>query len=343
MSNWEQWPFNVIYAPLGVVWLYYAAKARAFWYFSNVNPTLYFSGFEGETKKEMYRQLPQELYPKTIFVLPEESMNDVLTRMKEAHLHFPLVVKPDIGTQGLMFRKLDNEEQLQAYHQFVGNEYLIQDLVDLPEEYSVFYIHYPNQKKGKITGLIRKDYLSVTGDGHATLAQLIKNDNRAKHRWEEMRLKHKALLNGVIPKGEKFILSIAGNHNRGARFINLHNEIDDSLCAVFDSISESVPQFHYGRYDLKCTSLQDLKKGKNIQILEFNGTGAEPNHIYDCGMSYQNALRTIRQHWKDMYQIGRINLKAGIPYWRFEEGREHMKKTNRWYRILRKKDMQFHV
>ncbi|HEX8358170.1 MAG TPA: hypothetical protein VF610_12185, partial [Segetibacter sp.] len=62
ISNWEQWPFKLIYAPLGPVWLYYAFKARAFWFFSNVNPTLEFSGFEGETKKEMYDQLPRHLY-----------------------------------------------------------------------------------------------------------------------------------------------------------------------------------------------------------------------------------------------------------------------------------------
>jgi hypothetical protein len=56
----------IIYAPLGFLWMYYAIKTRAFWFFSNVNPTLEFSGFEGEPKKEMYDQLPKQLYPNTI-------------------------------------------------------------------------------------------------------------------------------------------------------------------------------------------------------------------------------------------------------------------------------------
>jgi hypothetical protein len=34
--------------------------------FSNVNPTLEFSGFDGEPKKEMYNKLPDHLYPETI-------------------------------------------------------------------------------------------------------------------------------------------------------------------------------------------------------------------------------------------------------------------------------------
>ena len=67
--------------------------------------------------------------------------------------------------------------------------------------------------------------------------------------------------------------------------------------------------FYYGRYDLKCTSVADLKAGKNIQILEFNGTGAEPNHIYDCGMHYTKALKIIASHWRDMYLIRQDQLQ----------------------------------
>ena len=343
LLHWELWPFIIIYAPLGAVWLYYGIKARAFYFFSNVNPTLEFGGFEGEGKQEMYEQLPSELYPATLYVSPSDEMEQVFCKVKQAGLSFPFIVKPNIGTQGLMFRKLNNKEELLQYHQYVGDDYLIQALVDLPEEYSVFYICYPGEKKGKITGLILKDYLSVTGNGEATLLELIKMDSRAKLRLEEMSLRHQAHLAKVIPAGEKYYLSIAGNHNRGAKFINLHKEIDEQLCSVFDKIGATVPSFHYGRYDLKCTSLADLKRGKNIQILEYNGTGAEPNHIYDCGMSYFDALKTIVQHWEDIYRIGRINYKNGIPYWSFRKGRKHMQKTTRLYKKLRKNDLAFHL
>jgi hypothetical protein len=33
LGNWEQWPFYIIYAPFGLVWLYYAWKAKAFCFF----------------------------------------------------------------------------------------------------------------------------------------------------------------------------------------------------------------------------------------------------------------------------------------------------------------------
>ena len=57
--NWERWSYDVIYLPVDIFWLWYALKARHFWYFTPVNPTLIFAGFEGGSKKEMYDQLPK--------------------------------------------------------------------------------------------------------------------------------------------------------------------------------------------------------------------------------------------------------------------------------------------
>ena len=343
LFNWEVLPFNVIYAPLAFVWLYYIIKARTIWFFSNVNPTLTFSGFEGERKKEMYEQLPEAFYPSTVYVLAHEEPVYVIQRVKEANIIFPFIAKPDIGTQGLLFRKINAVNEWLEYHAFFGGDYVIQSFIDLPEEYSVFYIRYPNEKKGKITGLILKEYLAVTGDGHSSLRQLILAHGKAKHRANEMFAKHKDSLTRIITNGEKYYLSIMGNHNRGARFINLHSEVDDQLCSVFDAITDAAPQFYYGRYDVKCTSLADLKKGQNIQILEYNGTGAEPNHIYDCDMSYGNALKVIAQHWKDIYKIGKINKQNGISYWSYQRGRKHLRATYRWYAQLRKMDLLLHL
>ncbi len=177
----------------------------------------------------------------------------------------------------------------------------------------------------------------------STLLQLICHDQRACLRETEMRQRHAASLNEVIPAGKKYILSIAGNHNRGARFINLHHEIDEALCNVFDAISLQSGHFYYGRYDLKCTSVADLKLGKNIQILEFNGTGAEPNHIYDSGMRYTHALKVIARHWHDMYHIGRINFMNGVPYWSYWKGRKHLKKANRFFAMLKKADLSLTI
>ncbi len=341
ITNWELWPFKLIYAPLGFAWVYYGIKARAFWFFSNVNPTLEFSGFEGESKKEMYEQLPKQYYPETLFVKAGENFGLVRQRVSASGLDYPIIAKPEIGMQGILVRKIADEQQLQAYHQQVPEDYLLQDYVDLPMEFSVFHIRYPGERKGIVTGFILKEYLQVFGDGKSTLLQLIQHHPKARYREEEMRHLHGERLNDVIPKGELYALSFTGNHNRGAKFINLHKEIDQRLCDVFDKISIEAGQFYFGRYDLKCTSIEDLKAGRNISILEFNGAGAEPNHIYDCGMSYRNALKEVVRHWEHLYRIGRINYSKGIPYWSFSAGKKQLDKAGKFFDKLRRYDLQF--
>lgn len=333
---WEQWNFYVIYTPLTLVWLYYWIRTGNFWFFSNVNPSLQFSGLEGETKKEMFEQLPKESYPTTIYIQPKENFENIIQQMQQINLQFPVAVKPDIGTKGLCFRKIDNEEDLKKYHNTVPFVYLIQTMVELPIEMSIFYVRYPDSTKGKVTGITTKEYLQVKGNGKNTLLQLIKQHPKAKDRIEELTKKHSDNLHKIIPNDEVYFLSIAGNHNRGATFKNLQNEIDVQLTNVFDEISNYTKYFHYGRFDIKTSSLEDLRQGKNIQILEFNGTGAEPNHIYDCNMSYFAALKTIATHWKYLYEIGRINYKNGIPYTSFKQGVRFIQNAFAAYAVLEK-------
>lgn len=321
------------------VWVYYFIRTGRIWYFSNVNPTLQFSGFEGETKKEMFQQLPQNTYPTTIYIQPKEKFEFVVQKMQEANLQFPVAVKPDIGTKGLCFRKMENEQQLKAYHEYLPVEYLIQTMVEMPLELSVFYVRYPNTTKGKITGLIAKQYLQVKGDGVKSLWQLINEHDKAKYRLQELKQKHQQYLDKIIAKDEIYYLSITGNHNRGATFTNLNDEIDENLTKVFDDISNYTKYFFYGRFDIKTTSLADLKQGKNISILEFNGTGAEPNHIYDCNMSYWAALKTLATHWKYMYEIGRINYQLGYKYATFKQGKKFLQDAFAMYEKLEEYDL----
>lgn len=339
LFNWELWPFNVIYTPLGFVWIYYCIRARAFWFFTPTNPTLTFGGFEGDSKSEMYKQLPVWCYPKTFFIESGKSFTEIKSMVMNGGLSFPFVVKPDVGMQGILFRIVETEDEWKEYHAAIPVDYIVQAFIKLPMEFSVFHIRYPGETKGKVTGFILKDYMHVVGDGRKTLEQLVQGHPKAMHRMAEMRKKHDANWNSVPAYGEKYYLSVAGNHNRGARFINLHKEIDQPLSDVFDRISNEAGNFYYGRYDLKCTSIEDLKQGKNVMILEYNGAGAEPNHIYDCGMSYFKALKVVASHWHDMYRIGKINNRKGVKYWTYFEGRRFSKETKMNFRRLQQLDV----
>jgi len=337
--NWELWPFDLIYAPLGFVWLYYSMKARSLYFFTPTNPTLLFGGFEAGSKMEMYRQLPTGSYPTTILIKPSDTIDEIKKELVSNNLAYPFVAKPDEGMQGVLFRVIDTEEELIKYHSIAGVNYIIQTFIELPMEFSVFYIRYPGETKGRVTGFILKDYLHVTGDGKKTLEQLVNEHPKAQHRLTEMKKKHANNWLSIPKDGENYYLSVAGNHNRGARFINLHTEIDQQLNDIFDKLNNESKDFFYGRYDLKCTSIEDLKNGKNISILEYNGAGAEPNHIYDCGMSYGKALGIVASHWRDMYKIAKINNKKGVPYWSFKKASRFRKQLQKDFKELQKKDL----
>jgi hypothetical protein len=338
LFNWERWPFFWIYFPISFIWAWYCIRSRSFWFFSSSNPTLTFGGFEGESKREMYEQLPKELYPATIYIDANAPFDQVKTQVEAGGFSYPFIVKPDIGMKGILFRKIDNEKQLQEYHHHIPVDYLAQELVEYPVELSVFYYRYPGEKKGTISGFIEKELLQVEGDGRSTLWDLIQNHPRAKFRLEEMRQRHLNRLEEVLPEAKKFYLSYAGNHNRGARFINLTHEVDDQLREVFDKLSEKADKFYYGRYDVKCSSVDELKQGKKFTILEFNGAGAEPNHIYDAGLTLHQAHMEILKHWKVLFEISRINHKNGYRYWPFLKGWKFLRKSKKHFKMLEEYD-----
>jgi hypothetical protein len=106
----------------------------------------------------------------------------------------------------------------------------------------------------------------------------------------------------------------------GTTFLNANDRITPKLTESFDRISRQIPGFYFGRYDLRCASFEDLEAGK-VMIVELNGCGAEPAHIYHPGSSFWKAMGTLFAHVHNMYRISAINHSKGVPYLSFQEGR----------------------
>lgn len=343
LLKWETWHYLAKYIPIAPVWFWYCAKSRSFWFFTASNPTLTFGGFEGESKKEIYDQLPPGTYPKTVLIDHTMSFDEAELIMLFNNFSYPFAVKPDVGMMGFMFRTISSRTEFRQYHELMPADYLIQEFVNYPLELSVFYYRFPNEKSGKITGFIRKDFLSVTGDGTSTLLELLLNCPRVKYRLEEMKSKHRHRLNEIVPAGEIFCLSRALNLSRGGRLVSLAHHKDDRLLKIFDDLSHYSGHFYYGRYDLKCASIEDLKLGRNFSILEYNGCGAEPHHIYGNGNTLLEAYKIVLQHWKVLYAISRYNERNGIEYWQFKKGYRFLRNAKRHFKLLKQLDLQTQV
>ncbi len=293
---------------------------------------------EGEPKKEMHELLPAHLRPVYFNVKPQEEFSEILKGLTVHGIHYPLIVKPEIGGQGILFRKIDNEAHLRNYHEKMPAEYFIQEFIKYPLEVSLFYYRYPNEDKGHITGFLQKVPMQVTGDGKHTLKELILRNSKSKKRWEELRAKHASHFNTIIPANEKYILSYAANHNRGAHFIDLSKKINETMINMLDEISLGINDFFYGRYDIMCHSIEELQQGKNFVILEYNGCGAEPNHFYDTGYTLTGAWKEILKHWKILFEISRYNYKHGVAYWPLLKGIRFRIDTKKYFKIINDAD-----
>jgi hypothetical protein len=337
-THWETWHWLIKYIPMVPFWIFHCIKARSLWFFTAANPTLTFGGYEGETKREMYNQLPTGTFPKTFFVRYSMPFSDVEEIIRTSGLQFPIAAKPDVGRMGFMFRKIHSTQQMHSYHEAMRVDYLIQEFITLPTEVSVFYYRMPDESKGNITGFVKKESLSVTGDGESSLHQLMLQYPRVWFRMEEMKAKHADKLNIIIPRGESFILSNALNLSRGGKLISLEQEKDEKLLSLFDELSKK-GNFYYGRYDIKCTYIADLKQAKNFCILEFNGSGAEPHHVYGNGNSLLEAIAILLDHWRILREISRANHEKGTPYWDFMRGLRHLMKARIHFNILKELEL----
>ena len=337
-TNWEAWPFALIYAPMAPFWAWYMLRSRAVWFFTPSNPKLTFGGMEGEPKREMYDLLPLNLYPPTFNILPIQSFDEVIRQLNISGIEYPFIVKPEVGGQGILFRKIDNQASLKHYHSLVPVEYIIQKMVQYPIEVSVFHIRHPKEERGMITGFLKKIPLQVLGDGKHTLEQLVLLNPKSKKRHNDLHSRHEEIWNSILAKNEKYVLSYAANHNRGAHFVDLKDFINDDLVAVFDKLSIRINDFFYGRYDIMCNSIEELQQGKNFTILEYNGCGAEPNHFYDTGYSLGDAYKEILKHWKLLYLISKYNAEQGLKPWPFWKGLKFQRDTKKLYRLMKEVD-----
>jgi hypothetical protein len=338
LAHWETWHYLAKYIPIMPVWGWYCLRARSCWFFTPSNPTLTFGGFEGESKKEMFDQLPPGSYPRSIYIAPSLPVEELEKLVAASGIVYPLAVKPDVGMMGFMFRKMGSAAKLREYHEKMPVDYIIQDLIRYPLEVSVFYFRMPNERSGTITGFLKKGFLEVIGDGRSTLWELMLDYPRVRFRLEEMRSKHLSRLNDILPEGEIYCLSNALNLSRGGQLISLKNEKDGRLLKVFDGLSHYTKTFYYGRYDIKCASIEDLKEGKNFFILEYNGCGAEPHHIYGDGNTLLQAYKILLQHWAQLYRISKYNKDNGVPYWKFRRGWKFLRAAKKHFAMLRQLD-----
>jgi hypothetical protein len=78
-----------------------------------------------------------------------------------------------------------------------------------------------------------------------------------------------------------------------------------------------------------------LREGKNFSVIELNGAGSEPTHMYDPRHSLFFAWKEIVRHWIILWRISRQNRKrTGLSYLTWKQGRQLLKANGEYVRKL---------
>ena len=320
LFNWEYWSFGTVYVLLYPIWIFLCLRARSFFFFAASNPSIENGGFLNESKKDIYAIMPPHLSPKTAFFSLPANADIVIEQLKMQGLQFPLIGKPDIGGRGRGVKALKDEADVKAYVQNAFLDFHIQEFVAFKNEVGIFYCRLPDQSKGTITGIVKKEFLSVTGNGKNTMKELLIREKRAILQLDSLERMYGKSLKAVLADGETKTLVPYGNHARGAKFLDVSHLIDEDLIEAMDIVCKQVKDFYFGRLDIRYNTWEELKKGINFSVIEVNGAGSEPTHIYDPNHSLFFAWKEIVRHWIILWRISKMNHKKGHPYLNFRDG-----------------------
>lgn len=328
--NWEFWPMHLIYAPMYFYWFYLSARAGSLFFFSAANPGRKNAGFAMEKKSDSYAFLPPEYYPNSILCEQNTAPEALRTMLENNAIDFPLIAKPDIGERGTGVKLINSFMELIDYSKCSSTDFLVQEFIDYPNEVGIFYSRLPGSQYGQISGIVGKQFLSLNGDGKSTMESLIKSNSRHLLHLKTLRELYGDQLNQILPAGEEKILVPYGNHCRGAKFIDLSFMISEKMTNTIDRICKQVPEFYFGRLDIKFRTWEELENAEKFSIIELNGAASEPTHMYDPKHSIFFAWKEIKRHWDLLYEISKRNAARNtIPLMNAKEGikmlREHSK------------------
>ena len=213
---------------------------------------------------------------------------------------YPLIMKPNIGMVGKGIVKIHSEAELVQRLSEATTSQLLQKYCDLPEEFGVFYIR--RGERSEITGINRKHFPCVTGDGSSSIRELALKHDRYSEHWASF-LRYQDL-DSIPEKGRELRLSFIGSHTMGCKFTDDSDLRTPELDRAVFEICDAEPGFNYGRLDVRAESAEALAAG-SFRVIEINGVSSLPTHMFDPAKSLGQSYAIFFEHGKYLTEIAR--------------------------------------
>lgn len=319
LSVLERMPKWLICVPLTVQWLWLALQYRSATLPSAANPTITSGGLVGEGKLEYFSGMGTVARSMTAAYcavsthrpLPDAELQKILDG---AGLSWPVIAKPDLGLCGHGVRLLASRAELQTYLKaFPANEVVVlQQYLTDESEAGIFYSRDPESGQGRIIGLALRYFPRVTGDGKNSIAALIAADPRARRLVKSK--KHEPRYDGALVPGSGEVVRLAtiGSTRVGGLYRDGRACITAQLTQAVDAIARDMPDFHFGRFDVRFDSLQELNAGRGFTIMEVNGAGSEAIQAWDPDTGVWAGFKMIFEKQRILFAIGDAMRKKGV-------------------------------
>jgi hypothetical protein len=256
------------------------------------------------------RFLPSKLIPAT---LNEEQKLTMILEFAEEH-GYPLILKSNVGCVGKGVAKLKDESQAREKAPLLMGDFILQQFTPFSYECGVFYTRLNGE--ARITGINKKHFPTVVGDGSRTVGDLAQDHKRFTPHWNAFLAEHD--LSEVLPSGKEKRLSFIGSHTLGCKFTDDGHLLTPELeKAIFD-IFESQPGFNFGRVDVKAESEEALQRGEFV-VIEVNGVASLPTHMFDPKLSLFESYKIFLQHGKLLVKIAREHKNKDMPLMSYRE------------------------
>jgi hypothetical protein len=98
----------------------------------------------------------------------------------------------------------------------------------------------------------------------------------------------------------------------GSHWCDASRHVTPELEARLDAIASSMREFHYGRFQLRFASIDELMRGENFSVVEINGIRSGTNRDCDPALPLAEVYRRLADQQRIMFLIGEKNRTRGF-------------------------------
>jgi hypothetical protein len=314
----EGMPKWLICVPLVLQWLWLGVRHGSLTLPSAANPAITSGGLVGEGKLEYFAGMGTLARAACATHCGLVNTGDVGVQALRAHLAqagltYPLIAKPDVGLCGHGVRRIADETALLDYlARFPrGETIVLQEYLAQEHEAGVFYARDPATDKGTVIGLALRTFAHVVGDGLRTIEELMAADPRARRAAPSPRHDGGFDPRAIPAAGDVVRLATVGSTRVGGLYRNGADCITPQLVASICAIADDMPQFHFGRFDVRFDTLAALRAGTGFRIMEVNGAGSEAIEAWDPAIGLVDGLRRIFRKQALLFAVGAARRREG--------------------------------